>query len=198
MPSGPTQATSNSKLNTSFFLDSYHSAVAPNFNRSWPNTPESLCLWPKWCLLQNLFITDHFSGPRRVVNPVCVCACVCVCVCIMVWIISDGVSRHVSCIATVSRHSFSRLGGDAVSTLVTMSCLGSVSSFHVSSCLMFHDCVLTVSLSGVSKCLFWAEPLTFLADSRPLCSFTRRLSLLTYCKTVVLVFVVFYGYNVSL
>jgi len=72
-----------------------------------------------------------------------------------------------------------------------MSCLGSVSSFHVSSCLMSHDCVLAVSLSGIAKCLFGAETLAFLAE-RPLGPFTR--CLLTYCKTIVLVFVV-YGYN---
>ena len=44
-----------------------------------------------------------------------------------------------------------------------MSCLGSVLSFRVSSCLMSHDCVLTVSLStaGVVKCLFCAETLAF-------------------------------------
>jgi len=70
------------------------------------------------------------------------------------------------------------------------------------SCLEFpclvmspRDCVLTVSLSGIAKCLFRAEALAFLAESRPLVPFTR--CLLIYCKTVVLVVVVFYGYNVS-
>ena len=69
-----------------------------------------------------------------------------------------------------------------------MSCLGSVSSFHVSSCLMSHDCVLTVSLSDIAKCLFCVEILAFLAESRPLGPFPR--CFLTYCKTVVLVVVV--------
>ena len=54
---------------------------------------------------------------------------------------SVGVSRHVSCLETVSRHGFSCLGPGSVSTLV---CL--VLSIHVSSCLMSHDCVLTMSL----------------------------------------------------
>jgi len=67
-----------------------------------------------------------------------------------------------------------------------MSCLGSVSSFHISSCLMSHDCVLTVSLSDIAKCLFRAETLTFLAESRPLGLLLTR-CLLTYCKTIVLV-----------
>jgi len=60
--------------------------------------------------------------------------------------------------------------------------------FHVSSRLMSHDCVLTVSLSGVAKCSFCVEALAFLSGP-----FTR--CLLTYCKTVVLVIVV-YGYDV--
>jgi len=54
-----------------------------------------------------------------------------------------------------------------------------VSSFHVSSCLMSHDCVLTVSLSDIARCLFCVETLTFLAESRPLGPSTR--CLLTYC-----------------
>jgi len=65
-----------------------------------------------------------------------------------------------------------------------MSRLGSVSSFHVSSCLCLMT-VLTVSLSGV-KFLFCAETLAFLGDkSRPLDPFTR--CLLTYCQMLVLV-----------
>jgi len=63
-----------------------------------------------------------------------------------------------------------------------MPCLGSVLSFRVSSCLMSHDCVLTVSLSG--KCLFCAETLAFLAESTPLAPLTRCLR--TYCKIAVL------------
>jgi len=43
-----------------------------------------------------------------------------------------------------------------------------VSSFREWSCLMCHDCVLTVFLSGISKCLFFVETLAFLAESRPL------------------------------
>ena len=42
--------------------------------------------------------------------------------------------------------------------------LGSVSSFCASSCLMSHDCVLTVSLSVVANWLFCAETLAFLAE----------------------------------
>ena len=70
-----------------------------------------------------------------------------------------------------------------------MSCLGTVLSFHVSSCLMSHDCVQIVSLSGIAKCLFCAVTLAFLAESRPLLPFTC--CLLTYCKMAVLVVVVF-------
>jgi len=43
---------------------------------------------------------------------------------------------------------------------------------HVS---ISHDCVLTVSLSGIAKCLLCAETLEFLAESRPLGLFTRCL-----------------------
>ena len=69
-----------------------------------------------------------------------------------------------------------------------MSCLDSVLSFHVSSCLMSHDCVLTMSLSGIAKCLFCVETLAFLAESRPLDPLTC--CLLTYCKMVILMGVV--------
>jgi len=65
--------------------------------------------------------------------------------------------------------------------------LGSVSSFRVSSCLMYHDCVLTMSLSGIAKCLVFVETLAFLAKCRPLVPLTG--CLLTYCKTVVHVLV---------
>ena len=65
---------------------------------------------------------------------------------------------------------------------------GSVSSFHVSSHLMFHDCVLIVSPTDTAKCLFCVETLACLAESSP-GQFSRRL--LTYCKTVVLVVAVF-------
>jgi len=99
-----------------------------------------------------------------------------------------GVSRHVSCLESISRRSFSCLALKWLSFDTCMSCLGSVSSFHVSSGLTSHDCVLTVSLSGRAKCLFCAETLTFLAESWPLGPFTR--CLLTYFKTVVLVAVV--------
>jgi len=54
---------------------------------------------------------------------------------------------------------------------------------------MADDCVLTVSLSGIVKCLFCAETLGFLAESRSLGPLTRCL-VLTNCKTVVLVTVV--------
>ena len=104
--------------------------------------------------------------------------------------ISDGVSRHVSRLETVSRHGFLCLGLGSVLTLICL-VLARVSSFHVSSCLMSHDCVFIVSLSGIAtgKCLFCAETLAFLAESRPLGPFTC--GLLTYCKMAVLVVVVF-------
>ena len=54
-----------------------------------------------------------------------------------------------------------------------LSCLGSVSNFDVSICLMSHECVLTVSLWS----LFCVETLAFLAGSRP---FIR--CFLTYCS----------------
>ena len=76
-----------------------------------------------------------------------------------------GVSRHVSCIETVSRHG-SFMSRSSLSLYICMSCLVSVPSFHVSSCLVSHDCVLTVSLSGIAMCLFCAETLTFLAERR--------------------------------
>jgi len=73
--------------------------------------------------------------------------------------ISDRISRHV-----LSWDWFF-MSRSWLSLDTCMSCLGSVSSFHVSSCLMSHDCVLTVSLSGIAKCLFCAETLTFLAET---------------------------------
>ena len=59
-------------------------------------------------------------------------------------------------------------------SVVSMSC-------HVS-------CLMTVSLSGIVKCLFCAETLTFLAEGRPRGPFIH--CLLTYCKVAVLVVVV--------
>jgi len=56
---------------------------------------------------------------------------------------NDGVSRHVSCLETVWMHGFSCPGLCSVSILVCL-VLAHVSSFHVSSCSTFHDCVLTV------------------------------------------------------
>ena len=53
----------------------------------------------------------------------------------------------------------------------------------VSPCLVSHDCVLTVSLSGIARCLFCAETLAFVAESRPLGLVTW--CLLAYRKTVV-------------
>jgi len=85
-----------------------------------------------------------------------------------------------------SSRRFSCLGLGSFSTLASL-VLARVSNFRVvSSCLMSHDCVLHVSLR-VSKCLFSAETLAFLAESRPVCPFTR--CLLTYYKTFVLVVV---------
>jgi len=89
---------------------------------------------------------------------------------------NDGVSKHMICLETVSRRGFSCLGVGSV-----MSCLDFVSSFHVSSCVMTVSWL--VSVSGITKCLFCAETLAFLAESRPLGAFTR--SLLTYCKTFI-------------
>jgi len=73
---------------------------------------------------------------------------------------------------------------------VTLVCLvlARVSSFSVSSCLISRDCVLTVSLSDIAKCLFCAEALAFLVEKRPLGPVTG--CLLMYCKTIVLVVVV--------
>ena len=71
-----------------------------------------------------------------------------------------------------------------------MSCLGSVSSFRVSSCLVSHDCVLNMSLSG----LFCVETVAFRAKNRPLCAFT------CFSPTVNRLFLrllLLYGYNVS-
>jgi len=59
---------------------------------------------------------------------------------------------------------------------------------------MSHDCVLTVSLSGIAKYLFCAETLSFLAQSRALGPITG--CLLAYHKTVVFLRLLFYGYNV--
>jgi len=75
---------------------------------------------------------------------------------------SDGVSRLLETWFFVCRSWLS---------LDTLSSLGPESSVHVSVCLTFHDCVLTVSLSGTAKCLFCAETLTFLAERRRLGSF---------------------------
>jgi len=74
-----------------------------------------------------------------------------------------------------------------------MSCLGSVLSFHISSCLKSHDCVLPVSLSGIARCLLCAETVAFLAESRPLGSLTH--CLLTYRKKLLLWLLLFYRYN---
>ena len=69
---------------------------------------------------------------------------------------SDGVSRRMSRLETVSRHG-------SVSTLVYLVlALSRVSMSHHVSCLM------TVSLSGIAKCLFCIETLAFLTESRPL------------------------------
>jgi len=79
----------------------------------------------------------------------------------------------VSRLENVSRRGFS------------VSVLAVSRHLYVLSCLMSHDCVLTVSLSGIAKCFFCAETLTFLAERRPLGPFNRR-----HCKSVVLVVVV--------
>ena len=61
--------------------------------------------------------------------------------------------------------------------------LARVLSFRVSSCLTSHDCVLTMSLSGIAKCLFCAETLAVFAESRQLGPFTCCLP--TYCKQLL-------------
>jgi len=102
---------------------------------------------------------------------------------------SDGLLRHVSyCLETASRHDFSCLGlGSCLDTCMSRSWLVSRASVsrHV-SCLMTF--VLTMPLSGISKCLFYAESLAFLAESRPLGPST--LCLLTYRQMFVFAVVV--------
>ena len=93
----------------------------------------------------------------------------------------------------VSRHGFSCLGlGGLVSTLVCL-VLAHVLSFCVSSCLILPDCILTMSLSGINKCLFCVETLAFLSESRPLDPFTVCLLAV---KRLFLQLLLFYGYNV--
>jgi len=99
---------------------------------------------------------------------------------------------HVFCPETVLRHGFSCLSLGSVSTLVR-SCLGSVSSFHEWSCLMCHDCVLTVSLSGLGK-------FSFCVDNLKHCHFVLKVvqaHLLITVKRLLLWLLLFYGYNVS-
>jgi len=86
-------------------------------------------------------------------------------------------SRDVSGLKKNLETCFSRLSLGSVSTRVL-----APSSFHVLSCLM------TVSLSGIVKCLFCAEKLAFLAEGRPRGPFIH--CLLTYCKVAALVVVV--------
>jgi len=69
---------------------------------------------------------------------------------------SDGVSILVSCLKTWFSMSRSWLSLDTC-----MSCLGSVSSYHVSSSFTSLDCVLTASLSGIAKWLFCVETLNW-------------------------------------
>jgi len=56
--------------------------------------------------------------------------------------VSDAVTKSED-MCLVSRHGFSCLSLGSVSEFILCG-LGSVLSFHVSSCLMSHDCVLTV------------------------------------------------------
>jgi len=92
---------------------------------------------------------------------------------------SSGVSRHMSCLVfhvsvlAQSRHLY----------VLSWLCLEFVSSYLVS-----HDCVLTVSLSGISTCFFCVETLAFLAEQRSLGPFIC--GLVTYHKTVVVAVVV--------
>ena len=90
------------------------------------------------------------------------------------------VSNLETCLA--SRHGFSCLSLGSVSTLVVLSRL----CLEFPCLVMSHvSCLMTVSLSGIVKCLFCAETLTFLAEVRPQGPFIH--CLLTYCKVAVLV-----------
>jgi len=91
-----------------------------------------------------------------------------------------------------SQDMFSCLGLGSVSTLVCL-VLARVLSFHVSSCLMSCDCVLSVSLSGIAKCLLCAETLAFLAERRPLGPSTDCLwSLYVIWQTIIFLACGFY------
>jgi len=88
----------------------------------------------------------------------------------------------------VSRHGFPCLGHGSVSTLVCLVlALSQVSMSRHDSCLM------SVSLSGIAKCLFCIESLTFLAESRPLgtftnCLFTVKCSSCVCCCFIAIIF----------
>ena len=71
--------------------------------------------------------------------------------------------------------------------------LARVLSFHVSSCLVSYDCVLTVSPSGLAKCLFGVETQAFLAESRPVGSFAGC----SLALKRLFLWLLFSGYNVS-
>ena len=90
----------------------------------------------------------------------------------------------------LSRDSFSCLSLGSVSTLVCL-VLALYRVFHVSSCLVSHDCVLTVSVSVIAKCLFCVDSLVFLVKRMPLGPFIR--CLLTYYKQLFLQLLLFYG-----
>ena len=95
--------------------------------------------------------------------------------------LSRDVVLHVSVLAQ-SRHLY---------------VLARVSSFHVSSCLMSHDCVLTVSLSGIAKCfiLCWHTGISCSkSGTRPI---YLLFTCLPYLKTNVRAVLLFCGYNVS-
>jgi len=63
-------------------------------------------------------------------------------------------------------------------------------------CLTSHDCVLTICLSSIAKCLFCVETLVFIAESRPPSPFTRCLLTVKRLFLWLLLFNCF-GYNVS-
>jgi len=77
---------------------------------------------------------------------------------------------------------FRELSSGLVSVFVCFVLVCFVLSVVSMSRLMSYDCVLTVSLSSIAKCLFCAETLSFIVESRPLGPFTRCLLTKTLCS----------------
>ena len=74
-------------------------------------------------------------------------------------VIESRQSRHASCLETVLRQYFHV----SVLTQSRHLCNLILALSRVSSCLMSRDCVLIVSLSATTKCLFCVETLVFFA-----------------------------------